>query len=297
MQCKPIKSIPPGIKKKNGRASCWLAQSYGLTGGRWPFQIRHGVGDWPFHWPGWSIRLSRSGLHGRSLVSYGNIDYHLGRSRSGGCQPQAVICALVPLQSRECPPHLAHGPINRRRRSSGDVARELVDRFPTRQDKADITLLRTNILVVLVTSIWRGCHSVAGIRAKTRTWISYAMQPYLSIYSSLFLYSSCLWHMFCRLWLCLFWQLDLQMVQCLWGSAGVLALTDRAPPIWKPCAGTEGPCCCGWFLCCDSPFLFLVTFIFFLIFFLVYFQDFERKNVLQSRVMCCDDEAGVTVSA
>ena len=92
MQCKPIKSIPPGIKKKNGRASCWLAQSYGLTGGRWPFQIRHGVGDWPFHWPGWSIRLSRSGLHGRSLVSYGNIDYHLGRSRSGGWQPQAFIC-------------------------------------------------------------------------------------------------------------------------------------------------------------------------------------------------------------
>lgn len=180
MQCKPIKSIPPRNKKKNGRASCWLAQSYGLTGGWWPFQIRHGVGDWPFHWPGWSIRLSRSGLHGRSLVSYGNIDYHLGRSRSGGCQPQAVICTLVPLQSRECPPHLAHGPINRRRRSSGDVARELVDRFPTRQDKAYITVLRTNILVVLVTSIWRGCHSVAGIRAKTRTWISYAMQPYLS---------------------------------------------------------------------------------------------------------------------
>lgn len=147
MQTNEINS--PEIKnhKKKEWSSLKLAGAVlRIDRGPMTIPIRHGVGDWPFHWPGWSIRSSRSGLHGRSLVSYGNVDYHLGRSRSGGSAASGYYLCPGSASVTWAPPHLTHGPMNRRCRSSGDVARELVDRLPTPPRQGRYTVCTTNYI-------------------------------------------------------------------------------------------------------------------------------------------------------
>lgn len=282
MQTNEINS--PEIKnhKKKEWSSLKLAGAVlRIDRGLMTIPIRHGVGDWPFHWPGWSIRSSRSGLHGRSLVSYGNVDYHLGRSRSGGLAASGYYLCPGSASVTWVPPHLTHGPMNRRCRSSGDVARELVDRLPTPPRQGRYTVLVTSPLVSGVAAIlWQG------LGQKHEHGSAMQCNHTCRVYSSLFLYSSRLWHIFCRLSLYPFRQLNLQMVQCLWGSAGVWRWQGLFfSPIWKPCAGTEEPCCVGDFLCCDSPFLFLVTFIYLFFIFYIFLFFYERTYVVPCAAM------------